>query len=298
MPGATRHHRRPANGSLGTFHRQHLATHPPRYQRVPKMTASEAKKREMKVNRSGRVYELRHPWPLDCFVQGGKSGIVFKTGSLEDVLTDPTKGAEAVRIVLDVDGGKDEAKKSAVPAHYRTAYFEAFPRDPDTFIRGEGKTLEEAEDKAWAKFERQSACPGHTFERQGYRNGAGICSQCKLFRSAVFEPLEHCGQCQKPTYYGQSIIDGLWYCEEHHPSAEFSRVGERIAKDSEEDASRLSFLIFEAMHQRNFSSDELTEWRLTLAELASRHPEHKDGLAGVLAFIERRVKTAAFRTTN
>lgn len=96
----------------------------------------------------------RHPWPEDCFVQGGTSGIVFHG---------------------------DQA--------YRTAFVEAFPRNPDTFLRGEGSTVAGAEDNCWAQFERYAACEHGPYERRGYRNGAGFCVQCGTFFSGLFVPL-------------------------------------------------------------------------------------------------------------
>lgn len=136
-----------------------------------------------------------HAWPDDCYVQWGASGIVLsKTGAR------------------------------------KTAFFEAFPTAPKTFIRGEGNTVAEAEAAAFAKYERQTACPGHEFERGSYRNGAGICKHCRMFSSEVFEPLETCVVCGKPTYYTYGVdAQGIshWYCEQHedqrcretHPNA-------------------------------------------------------------------------------
>ena len=104
-------------------------------------------------NPDGRFPE--QAWPDDCLVQWGGRGIVFA-------------GAE-VR---------------------ETAFFEAFPTDPETFIRGEGATVAEAEADAFARFVRQRDCSGHQMERAGYRNGCGRCTLCGLFLSHVFEPLE------------------------------------------------------------------------------------------------------------
>jgi hypothetical protein len=102
---------------------------------------------------------MRHPWPEDCLVQGGSSGVVFREG-----------------------------------APYRTAFVEAFP---GTFLRGEGKTITEAEDACWAKYEILAACPhDQGFSRRDYVNGSGFCNRCGTwFGHAVtgFDPL--------PEYY-------------------------------------------------------------------------------------------------
>lgn len=127
----------------------------------------------------GGMYNCQHEWPADCFVQCGTAGIVFtEEGS------------------------------------YRTAFFEAFPRNPDTFIRGEGESVETAEESAWSQWQKHLACPGHEFERRGYRNGAGFCKHCGLFAARAFEPTTLCLVCQKPTNYA-SDKDGDFYCEEH-----------------------------------------------------------------------------------
>ena len=129
-------------------------------------------------------HELVCTWPDDCYVQWGDSGLVV----------------------------------SAERAAYRTAFFEAFLKHPDTLIRGEGATIEEAERAAFAKFERQLACPSHEFERGRYTSGAGHCKHCRQFKSDAFEPLTRCEVCDKPTYYSMGTdAQGVehWYCEAH-----------------------------------------------------------------------------------
>lgn len=147
----------------------------------------------------GYPYECTFDWPADCFVQAGDNGIVF---------------------VLD-GSGKD----------YRTAFFEAFPKEPATFIRGEGKTIAEAESAAWSKYEKALACPGHEFERRGYTNGLGFCKRCNMSLSHAFEPSTRCCVCAMPTNW-TSDAKGLYYCEEHHsykPLADWTPVDWHIA---------------------------------------------------------------------
>jgi hypothetical protein len=101
-------------------------------------------------------YQPRHPWPADCRTQHGGRGVVFGPTAEHD---------------------------------YTTAFFEAFPRDPVTFLRGEGATIAAAEDHAWAQWRQILACPGHALERRGYTNGAGFCRRCNLFVSRAFDPI-------------------------------------------------------------------------------------------------------------
>ncbi len=124
-------------------------------------------------------YVCKQAWPEDCFVQAGDRGVVFTS-----------KG------------------------NYQTAFFEAFPRTPDTFIRGEGKTIEEAEEHAWKQYSKQIACVGHEFERRNYTNGAGFCKHCNFFKSKAFEPSTKCVKCNKPTDWSVDKKNN-WYCEDH-----------------------------------------------------------------------------------
>lgn len=92
-------------------------------------------------------------WPADCFTQCGDRGVVFITGTVD---------------------------------RYSTAFFEAFPRNPDTFIRGEGVDIAAAEADAWHQWQRILACAEHSYDRKGYTNGGGICVHCGLFKMGAF----------------------------------------------------------------------------------------------------------------
>jgi hypothetical protein len=98
---------------------------------------------------------MHHPWPADCMVQGGGSGVVFRKGDA-----------------------------------YRTAFVEAFP---GTFLRGEGPTIADAEDACWAQYEVLAGCAhDQGFDRRHYVNGAGYCRACGSWfgpRVTGFEPL-------------------------------------------------------------------------------------------------------------
>lgn len=103
----------------------------------------------------------RHPWPMSVFLQGGDRGVVFS--------------------------------KDREP--YGTAFVECFPAG--TFLRGEGETIEEAEDKCWTQYQRYLNCDGKLeqgqwhgpYERRQYRNGAGFCTRCGIWMSRVLPPL-------------------------------------------------------------------------------------------------------------
>lgn len=132
----------------------------------------------MKIARGApkEPYECKYDWAEDCFVQCGGDGIVFTDQTINDAFENPV---ETMGVIL----GMEEK-----PKHYKTAFFEAFPRSPNTFIRGEGVTIEDAEKQAWKKFQKYSKCPKHEYEKRGYTNGAGFCKHCNMFGSKVFEP--------------------------------------------------------------------------------------------------------------
>lgn len=131
------------------------------------------------------IYFLAHDWPDGTFTQGG------------NVMRDRGQGVEEL------------------------VFIETFPRDPSTYLRGEGATYADAEAMAWARWEAILACPAlaetgaHAFETRGYRNGAGFCRACNLFQGNVFDLREIgsvCIICSEP-YYAEvhrSSPDGEW----------------------------------------------------------------------------------------
>lgn len=98
-------------------------------------------------------------------------------------------------------------------------FFEAFPRTPDTFLRGDSKvSVAEAETLAWNRLQKYSACEldhanPDNFERRSYKNGVGFCIKCGFFASKIFPPSEICSQCGGNTYHAQDNT-GKWWCEE------------------------------------------------------------------------------------
>lgn len=128
----------------------------------------------------GEDYECKKDWDDDCFCQcGGKGLVVSNEGD-----------------------------------SYTTAFFEVFNKNPDTFIRGEGNTVEEAEENAWNKLQIYKDCKGHEFERRGYTNRAGFCKHCGLFVSKYFKPSTKCKICGEPTNWTYNKYDE-WYCKKH-----------------------------------------------------------------------------------
>jgi hypothetical protein len=152
----------------------------------------------------GKDYQCKFEWEDDCFVQCGSSGIVLGKGSLQDVF-DAENPLKAL------------GEAAADNKSYVTAFFEAFPKEPQTFIRGEGESVEEAEKSAWEQYQKFKNCLEHEFERRGYDNGGGICKHCGMFKSDAFPPAHNCKVCNIPTCFTYDI-NKVWYCEEHSES--------------------------------------------------------------------------------
>lgn len=136
----------------------------------------------MKARQSfGPDYDCQKNWPTDTFMQCGQKGIVIST-------------------------------KKEKPS-YRTAFFEAFPNDPSTFIRGEGSSIEEAEAAAFKKYEKIIACNEHDYKRR-LESEHGNCVKCGLFTSNCFPPVHSCSVCQKPEV--NYSFNKNHYCCEHY----------------------------------------------------------------------------------
>lgn len=141
---------------------------------------------DMPVRTAGYGYVLRHDWPYTVSI-----------------------------------GGCGNAAPEVGPDGVRTTgpFLEVYP--DGSFIRGEGATIEEAEDKAWAEYQRHVACPGHEFEAHTYRNGSGICRLCRRFQSNVFTAEElqmFCSECRTPTFHQR--IGSTMRCKEHEVHGE------------------------------------------------------------------------------
>ena len=151
----------------------------------------------------GKDWQPKQAWSTDDngWMQWGESGLVLKKGSLGKV--------------LEADDPLHELHDEIVDeGTYTTAFFEVFPENPNTFIRGEGVDLDAAEKQAYDNLQKYLACSEHEFERRDYENGAGFCKHCGLFKSEAFDPLTKCVICDTPTYYFFSKTNKP-YCEEH-----------------------------------------------------------------------------------
>ncbi len=136
-------------------------------------------------------YTSNYPWPDEFFLQGGEEGLVIS----------PSKG------------------------NYYTAFVEVLA--VETFIRGEGETVPEAEKEAWEKYQKVSRCDHPAYESRGYTNGGAFCVSCKQFKSKHYtgEQLgQFCHVCKEGTTYGTSVVLSkpereifeVWVCEAHY----------------------------------------------------------------------------------
>lgn len=165
----------------------------------------------------GDPYPCTKPWPADCSIQCGASGVVLSS-----------KGS------------------------YRTAFFEAFPLE--TFIRGQGATVQEAEEAAWEKYQAQLNCPEHSFSRKG-ESEHGVCTLCSYNRLYVFKPVHNCHVCSKPEVNLEFF--GGYFCIEHY--AQVARKPEAYASllRDKESLDGTSSLLTEA---ESYAGYRVTAW--------------------------------------
>lgn len=123
---------------------------------------------------------------------------------------------------------------------YTTAFFESFPRKPDTFIRGEGKTIQEAETAAWNKYQKTLGCQDHEYK---YHSdiGHGKCIHCNLFTSYALPNKLCCSVCNKEgSYFNVAVPDSKYECKpiclEHFISYVEENYTELANVDNELDA--------------------------------------------------------------
>lgn len=117
-------------------------------------------------------YEPHCAWPEDTLVQWGSKGLVI----------------------------------SKEP--YYTCFFEAFPSDKTKsggFIRGEGDTIEAAEDRAFSKYLKEIAC-AHLWGRETYDNGGQLCRHCRAFRAGILKPVVKLGARRVPISKSEAWI--------------------------------------------------------------------------------------------
>jgi len=164
-------------------------------------------------------YPCKFNWPDTCTVQCGDGGIVFTKQTMEDALSN---AKATVLNTLDIAIHNKQQNEE----FYRTAFFEAFPQNPETFIRGEGKTIEEAEMDCWAQFEKIIRCKQHEFERKGRTDGYAYCKHCKL--SGMFlECLTKCCICNEPTNYCTDT-EKKYYCKAHEKCIPEDKITDNI----------------------------------------------------------------------
>lgn len=116
---------------------------------------------------TGNMHDCQHDWPDNVRIQHGEKGIVFSKNG-----------------------------------NYSTSFFEAFPPTSvtDSYVRGEGSSVKEAENNAFEKYLKMINCEQHDYVRKG-KGESGICKLCSSTKDEVFPPVESltCSVCNKPS---------------------------------------------------------------------------------------------------
>lgn len=152
---------------------------------------------------------------------------------------------------------------------YETAFFEAFPRKPKCFIRGEGKTVEDAEKEAWGKYQKIIICD-HEMERRGRTDGYGYCKKCS-YSSTVFEALTKCYKCGIPTSYTEDTR-GNHFCKKHRRFIPKKYIHKSILRGRGKKTSRKL--------KKNFKKSFLVNMRKKDIYLKVKDLEYREGSFG------------------
>lgn len=138
----------------------------------------------------------------DLFIQGGDKGIVFS------------------------DKG-----------NYITSFVEVFPKNLkngnkifSSFIRGEGKSFEEAEASAFNKLKKAKECVDHDWDRRDRDNGHAFCRKCGVFNSEALNPLTKCKVCSIPCA-GHKDNEDNSYCPLHYYRLDLKNVIKESTSD-------------------------------------------------------------------
>lgn len=150
-------------------------------------------------------------------IQFKKLHIFNSSGSLKiaKMPWEETFPEEFIMDRLFIQGGDDGIVIS--DKSYMTAFVEVFPKyipngdnKFSSFIRGEGKTFEEAEESAFLKTRQIFNCKNHKWNRKGRTTGAAFCEMCDAFGSKILEPTTECAVCKIKT--SEFDHKGKYYC--------------------------------------------------------------------------------------
>lgn len=134
----------------------------------------------------------------------------------------------------------------------KVAFVEAFPEG--LYLRGEGATIREAEDKTWTKYQKWLDCPGHEWETRDYKNGYGFCKHCGTGKSDVFtyeEAGAFCVQCGKADYW-HVTREGDILCKECAPPlSDIYPWLKEISEEDEEFLDNLADKVYNDAKERN-----------------------------------------------
>ena len=153
-------------------------------------------------------------FPKECVIQMSMSGVIKANQDWKNSF--PEEFKEKDMLIQGGEIGVVFSKKG----NYKTAFCEVFPsllknneKIFSSFIRGEGKNIEEAEKNAFNKLLKIKNCTNHKWNRKGRDNGHAFCDLCGVFNSDALEPETKCNICGIPTTDNQ--INKVFYCNKH-----------------------------------------------------------------------------------
>lgn len=149
-----------------------------------------------------REYSCQHNWSEKASLQCGSKGVVLKK-----------------------EGGG-----------YSTAFFEVFYGE--NFIRGEGETIETAENQAYIQYEKLLNCPQHKFEPEQRNPRNGVCSCCGFIEKNHYLPKDNCCVCGKKHIFLE--LNEKKYCLNHYIE-EAQKIDFTITPEKREELKKNAF---------------------------------------------------------
>jgi hypothetical protein len=159
-------------------------------------------------------YVCRKKWGKDCSVKCGSDSLSLNSDDLNKKL----------KKIIELD---DEINISSRTVAFFEAYFNM---EPSCVIRGEGKTIEEAEVAAYRQYRKILTCHHFELDRRGRADGFAYCKACPYYGMILY-PLTNCHTCDLPACYKKDLA-GNWYCEEDYYQLDIDLVcGKKVMKE-------------------------------------------------------------------
>lgn len=116
----------------------------------------------------------------------------------------------------------------------KEVFFEVYIKNPNTYVRGTGESVQAAEQMAWEKWTTFKNC-AHKFKRKFEHSTVGICECCGMNVYDMYEPDSECSVkgCNHNQCSQTNTIDGSVYCHTHYIQKMKEKISDKATSDSD-----------------------------------------------------------------